>query len=276
MSARSVAVLALALVGCGGELSFKSGLFLERSGRYGPALRAFESFSRNNPGHPRLAESLVRSARIYLYAFDRCPEALPLLERAARLSPAMEPWSSAARRLLLDCPDYFPLRDGMRWMYVDSQSGGRNMRLELQASVSTGSAGARIDGAYYAGKRRFQEFRRRYDKSDWSVWEKEGGSRLPILKYPYAAGYSWKGRQANATVEFRIVSDRETVNVLAGTFANCLKVRQRIAGSPAWKYDYFAPGVGRIKTTVGGSGFEEPNTELKSYHAPDPSRLLTP
>ena len=41
-------------------------------------------------------------------------------------------------------------------------------------------------------------------------------------------------------------------------------------GVPAWKYDYYAPGIGRVRTTIGGRGFENPNTELKSSNAPAP------
>ena len=56
------------------------------------------------------------------------------------------------------------------------------------------------------------------------------------------------------------------VRVRAGEFLHCVKVREQPEGaSPSWKYDYYAPGVGRILTTVAGKGFENPNTELISY-----------
>ena len=32
-----------------------------------------------------------------------------------------------------------------------------------------------------------------------------------------------------------------------------------------WRYDYYCPDVGRAKTTIGGRGYENPNTELLRY-----------
>jgi hypothetical protein len=32
-----------------------------------------------------------------------------------------------------------------------------------------------------------------------------------------------------------------------------------------WRFDYYAPGVGRVKTTLGGPGYENPNAELSRY-----------
>ena len=52
----------------------------------------------------------------------------------------------------------------------------------------------------------------------------------------------------------------------AGVFSGCLKVRERnSAFKTSWRYDYYCPGVGRVKITIGGPDFENPNTELLRY-----------
>ena len=255
--------------GCGSD--FDRAAARERSGAALTAARHFERFAARRPADRRAPEALLRAARIYLYVFDRCPEAQPLLERAARGYPD-SPWAEQARRALLDCPEYFPLRPGSSWVFVDSQTGGRNMRLELFLAGS-GGAGARADigGAYFAGKTRFQSYRRSYAKEGWAVWETEGKDRVAILRYPFRKGTSWTGKRGGRAVSLSIDADHETVRVRGGTFHDCIKVREAQAGLPAWRYDYYAPGIGRVRTTVAGPRFEKPNTELKSAKIPPPS-----
>lgn len=260
---------ALSLAGCGGDFAFDRAAKRERRGAYVDAAERFERFAAKRPAHPRVPEALVRAARIRTYVFQRCPEAKPLLERVAREFPD-SPWAEEAKRTLLDCPDYFPIRAGSDWVFVDSQTGGRNMRLVIEVSTASAES-AELEGAFFAGARRFQEFRRRYVKEGWAVWEEEGRERVPILRYPYHEGQVWTAKRGGRAVEFRVESAAEVVKVRAGTFHGCLRVRESQRGLPAWKYDYYAPGVGRVKTTIGGKGFENPNTELKAVKVPPPA-----
>jgi hypothetical protein len=56
------------------------------------------------------------------------------------------------------------------------------------------------------------------------------------------------------------------VTVKAGTFHGCVKVREREAANRnSWKYDYYCPGVGKVKTSVAGPGYENSNTELLRF-----------
>ncbi|MCX5789278.1 MAG: hypothetical protein NTX64_12345 [Elusimicrobia bacterium] len=269
-SALALAALSASLAACS-DRAFKSAVAQERAGAYASAARRFERFASAHPKHPRAAEALVRAGRLYLYVFDRCPEAQPLFERTAREYPDSA-WAEQARRALADCPEFFPLRPGSEWVFVDSQTGGRNMRLELFLRGSESKDGSsEIGGAYFAGARRFQNFHRGYVKEGWAVWETEGADRVPILRYPYRKGSSWSGRRGGKRVDFSIDEENETVQVKAGTFHGCIKVREAQAGLPAWKYDYYAPGIGRVKTTVAGARFEKPNTELESAKVPLPA-----
>ncbi|MBI4347156.1 MAG: hypothetical protein HY553_09900 [Elusimicrobia bacterium] len=261
-----VLVAAALGAGCGADVAFDRASARERKGVYAEAAERFAAFADRYRSDPRVPEALVRSARLYTYRLQRCPQAQPLLERAAREHES-SPWAEEARRALLDCPEYFPMRPRSSWVFVDSQTGGKNMRLEVLVTTSTASS-AELKGAFFAGTKRFQEFRRRYVKEGWAVWEEDGADRVPILRYPYREGNAWKARRGGRPVEFRIESSKETVRVKAGVFHGCLKVREAQLGVPAWKYDYYAPGVGRVKTTIGGRGFENPNTELRDARAP--------
>jgi hypothetical protein len=240
------------------KVDFQQARHLEEVGQPARAVKAYESFLSRRPGGLQEAEALVRAAMIYAEAFGRCERAVPLFERAARLSSYPE-WASKAKDGLLDCPDYFPIRPGARWVYVDSESGGQNMKLDIQMSTGTR---ARITGAYFAGENRFRDYSRSCEKKDWIVWEFDGAVKSPILRYPFHAGSSWSARVAGKNVLYRIEDASAEVRTKAGAFKGCLKVRAHPAGEPAWVYDYYCPGVGRVKTTVGVEEGENPNTEL--------------
>lgn len=233
----------------------------ERKGRTEQAAAMFQAFAEKGSGRPRFADALFRSAELWKKAGD-CGRAAPLYERLAR-EIREGPWLERAKHGLLSCPDYFPLTAGSL-VYVDSQTGGQAMRLDLKTAASEDGRTGKIKGAYFAGKRRVQEFNRSYEKSDWSIWERQGKEKVRIIRYPYKPGVSWTDRRDGIPVEFTVVANDAKVKVKAGTFTNCLKIKERTANSPAWKFDYYAPGVGRVKTTIGGPGFESPNTELKS------------
>lgn len=258
-------ILCAALSGCG-RLDFAQARHLEKGGRFSRALKAYESFLARVPQGPREAEALVRAGRIYSGVFGRCDRAVPMLERAARMQGVGD-WPARARESLLECPDLFPLKGGSRWTFVDTASGGRNMKLELSVSSAV-VRGVRIQGAYYAGKNRFRGYDRSYTKEDWMLWEEEGSTRRPILRYPFLAGQSWTDEHSGWS--YRIMSEGLRVRTRAGDFEGCFKVRSQGAGDSqrAWVYDYYCPGVGRVKTTIGTSEGEHPNTELSDYDVP--------
>ncbi len=142
-----------------------------------------------------------------------------------------------------------------------------------QYSVASGSdafatGGVKIETSIYAGKKLIAKMKRLYFRDSWELREKEIGKNLGeicILKYPFTKGRSWSSRRGRDTIHFRIEAVGVPVRTRAGKFHNCLKVRQRVEGLPSWIYNYYAPGTGRVLTTVAGKGFENRNTELLSY-----------
>ncbi len=139
------------------------------------------------------------------------------------------------------------------------------MRLEWETRPSSGSLGI-VATALYAGNKRVSQKMEQYEKADWAVWRISALSRSPILRYPYEVGQHWTVGKGKSEVEFLIVGSSLAVTSRAGQFSGCIKVREKDARfATSWKYDYYCPGVGRVKTTVGGPGFEKENTELMTF-----------
>lgn len=264
MRALALAALAAAAASCD-TYHYVAGTLHEDARRPARALRHYEAFLKSRPKDPRACEVRLRTGELYRRIFGRCEEARAHYEAAARDFPRQTECVERAKVSLLRCPDYFPTESGRTWVYVDSASGGRAMRLEWEARPSTGAAGV-VLSQLFAGDKRIQQKTERYDRADWALWRIDDAGREPILRYPYVEAQTWTVKLPKTTVEFLLVDSSATVKTAAGTFGGCLKVREWDKSfKKSWKYDYYCPGVGRVKTTVGGPGFENPNTELKSF-----------
>ncbi len=255
----ATALLAAAGVGASGALRYRQARFLEALGRYPAAIGAYERLD--------TPEAHVRAGDLYAGKLQRCLEARRHYEAAARLDPA-GPWGARGRAGLLACPDYFPLQAGRAWVYGDSASGGRNMHLESVLRRATGGEGE-LQSALYAGNNRVRVDTERYEKRDWMIVLVEpDGHAAPVLRFPFRAGEAWTARRGKDRLSYLIEQDDARVATKAGVFEHCLKVRETNPRFPrSWKYDYYAPFVGRVKTTIGGPGFENPNTELLKWTA---------
>ena len=258
---------------CSG-LDYEEASKLEKQGLYIRAAKYYKRFADKYPGDPRAPESLFRSANIYAEKFGLCSSAVPLFKRLVRNYPESKPWAELGRQRLFNCPDYFPCEPGMKWTYGDSQTGGRNMKqyCVVAGSGAFATGGVKIETSIYAGKKLIKKMERLYFRDNWELREKEIGEKLGevcILKYPFTKGRAWSSRRGRDTIHYRIADTGITVKTKAGKFHDCLKVRERVEGFPSWMYNYYAPGTGRVLTTVAGKGFENRNTELLSYEKKD-------
>lgn len=235
-------------------------------GRSKRAIQWLEAFVARSPEDPRAGEALVRVGELYESSLKKCREARRSYEASLRLAPANEPWSTRAKAGIMGCPDYFPLNTISAWFYGDSDSGGKNMRLEWKVRHSSGAAQGEIDTALYAGDKVISAKKEIFSKEGWTVWQLVGSRRIPVLKYPFHIGLSWSTPSPQGVIEYRVESDTERVETVAGVFEDCLKVRELNLSYPdTWKYDYYAPNIGRVKTSVAGDGYENPNTELLKF-----------
>jgi len=266
MISRPLAVLLAAalLSGCD-TYHYLAGTMKEDARKPVQAIKHYEKFLASRPKDPRACEVRLRAAELYRTVFDRCEEARVHFEAAARDFPGQPACLELAKTGLLRCPDYFPTDPGRTWVYVDSASGGKAMRLEWESRTSSGTVSS-ITSALYAGDRRIQEKTEYYQKADWAVWRVDKEGREAILRYPYNEAMAWTAKRGKTTVEYLVVSASTTVKAASGSFMGCLKIRETdSAFKGSWRYDYYCPGVGRVKTTIGGPGFENPNTELLRF-----------
>lgn len=250
------------LCACGPDADFKHAVHVETKGEPLRSLKAWENFLQRHPKDPRIQEASYRAGALYAGPLGRCQEAVPLFEAAARSSG---PWTEPAKLGLMSCPDFFPITQGARWTFVDTLSGGANMRLETSVLRATASVTGLVTGKFFAGDKAFRDYRRSYEKSDWTIWEKDEGGRSPILRWPYIRGRTWTVEKGPSLVTFTIEADDAKVKVKSGSYTGCLKVRSQVRGFDSWVFDYYCPGVGRVKNTVGVPGAENPNTELAKF-----------
>lgn len=265
MKRLAVVLLAAALsAGCD-TYHYLSGTIHEDARRPIKAIKHYEAFLASRPQDPRACEVRLRAAELYRTFFFRCSDAQRHYEAAARDFPKMTACVDLAKAGLLKCPDYFPLDVGRTWVYVDSDTKGKSMRLDWELRKSSGAAGGIITTALYAGNKRIRESREIYLKENWALWRTDGPQREPLLRYPYNPGQTWTAGGPKGKA-WEVMDSNAAVTVAAGAFAECLKVKEHdLRYARSWRYDYYCPGVGRVKTTVGGPGFENPNTELSRF-----------
>ena len=266
MRRRAFALLLLAagLAGCD-TYHFVAGTWAEDSRKPVQALKHYEKFLADRPKDPRSCEVRLRAAAIYR-GFGRCGEARMHWETAVRDFPRSGVCADRARTSLLSCPDYFPLDRGRTWVYVDSESRGKAMRLDWEVRRSSDPSSGSIQTVLFAGNRRNREAYESYEKRDWGVWRTDAKPPEPFLRYPFGQDQAWSGKRGAAAVDWLVISTTATVKVAAGEFKDCLKVRELDRRYPkSWRFDYYCPDVGRAKTTIGGRGYENPNTELLRY-----------
>ncbi len=263
---KGLALTFLLIAGCANpEKALELGRTQETEKQIAAAIETYEKFLKKWPGHAGAGEATFRVGRLYDRERSDCAKAVPLYEHSARLGG---PWGERALAALLSCPDFFPLPPRAKWTFVDTLSGGENMRLEVRIVRSSGGIRGLMKGSFFAGETRFRDDKREVVKEDWGIWEEKDGGRKPILRFPFQKGHSWTASENGSSVRYDVVADGLTVEVKAGKFTGCLKVKSRTAGFPSWVFDYYCPGVGRIKTSVGAPGVENPNTELASYTFP--------
>ncbi|UPT72705.1 MAG: tetratricopeptide repeat protein [Elusimicrobiota bacterium] len=251
----------LALAACD-TYHYVAGTLREDARKPALAVKHYEAFLASRPKDPRACEVRLRAADVYRTVFGRCEEARVHYEAAARDFPRQPVCLARAKNGLLLCPDYMPVEPGRTWVYVDSESGGRAMRQESEVAASSGV----VTTGIFAGNNRILVKSERYEKADWAVWRIDKDGREPVLRYPYTEASNWTVKRGKSSVEYLVSDASATVKVKAGTFTGCVKMREReLRNKSSWKYDYYCPGVGRVKTSVGGPGYENPNTELLRF-----------
>lgn len=283
-SAKSFLLLAcvLSLSGCGADAEFKRAKGAEAAGRSYEAWQKYQAFAARRPEHARAAEAVFRAGWLAETVLRDCDVAETFYQRVSADYPGSAPWAGLAELQAANCPDYFPLVPGASWVEGDSESGGKNARIETSVEAATATANVPFSSAvfvrdYYGGNAKFRTTRTLYRKDGATVWEHgpDGAAPRAVLRGPLVEGARWTGDLAGRTFRYEVASTSETVTVRAGTFAGCLLITAKAEGVPGATNEYYAPYVGRILTTFSsGGGNERRNTELLSHKPGDRERFL--
>jgi len=272
----TVLLLAMALtIGCGQQHQFKSARKKKKKGKYYTAWEKYQAFAAAHSKSDLAPEALFRAGFIAQKQLGDCQAASTFFERVSNSYPQSDPWAKAASLQLNSCPDYFPLLEGNRWTEGDSDTEGKNARIEIvcepirMARKFLPSEAGILVKTYYAGERKSYESRYVYRKVSGELREfrsEDDPLSKTILKWPLNKGNDWRTIFDKRVFVYSVVDTNATVRVKAGEFSGCLKIKSSIEGIPGVAtIEYFAPGVGRILTAVSTAGEEKRVTELLSY-----------
>jgi len=178
---------------------------------------------------------------------------------------------------------YFPLKEGMRWEYnvVSDQA-------ETKKLLITNLAPREVNGVkvtprkWELGGATFIELMKLDDSGVYRYAEQKGESAAPSLitpmewhlKFPVTDGSSWtmaaKLGDSAVNIYMTIESLSEEVKVPAGTYKECLKIKQKgenDAGTSVLGYEWYAPKVGVVKSivTIKQKSKEGTKSETRTY-----------
>lgn len=252
----------------------KSAINLEKTGKHYKAWEKYQEFAAKNPQHPRAPEAVFRAGWIAQQHFNDCFMADTFYDEVLTRYPESDPWARAAMLQKNNCPDYFPLVAGSKWTEVDSETKGQNARVEITCDSVTGDPKALPSQAgvltrqFYAGNKISLSTRATYRKDQMELHEfRHDDDKIPsvLLRWPVEAGAKWSTQIDGRLARLEVVSMSAQASVVAGDFSDCLVVRSSFVGELSYKNDYYAPGVGRVMSTITTPKGEKRITELSSY-----------
>ena len=161
---------------------------------------------------------------------------------------------------------YFPLKPGMRWEYTVTSDQGQTQKLIITNLAQRDVNGVKVTPRKWElGKSTFFELMKQDDTGIYRYAEQQGETAplalvTPMechLKFPVALDNNWtmatKVGNGTVNVSLTIESVSDEVKVPAGTFKDCLKLKQvgeNDAGTSVMGYEWYAPKVGVVKSMV--------------------------
>ena len=258
-------VFLLFICSCQTENEFQSASKMERLGRYASAIEKYKKFVEHSPQHALAPEALFRIAEIYRTVLNDSSPAKDYYFQVMNAYPKSSFWD-VSRESYYNIPDYFPLKSGLTRLWGDSESRGKYMRTEeVLISKTSPDNLFKAQRIVFAGNNKVSEGELFYQKKDGQLREYELDQKTycVLLKYPMEKGLSWEVQRNDQKWNYTIESVGLEVQVQAGVFKNCLKIKQQLEGSAYnYKYEYYAPEVGLILTSVGALKNETRIAEL--------------
>jgi hypothetical protein len=161
---------------------------------------------------------------------------------------------------------YFPLTPGLRWEYTVTSDQGRPLKL-----VITNLDPREVNGVTVTPRRwdlggsTFIELMKKDDTGIYRYAEQKNDTAPPALvtpmechlKFPIALDNNWtmatKVGPSLVNLNLTIESVSAAITVPAGTFKDCLKIKQKSDHDPGIAiigYEWYAPKVGVVKSMV--------------------------
>ena len=178
---------------------------------------------------------------------------------------------------------YFPLKEGMRWEYNVISDHGATKKLLITNLAPREVSGVKVTPRKWElGGATFIELMKQDETGVYRYAEQKGESAPPSLitpmechlRFPIAEGSSWNmaAKVGNSTVNLSLTIESlsDEVKVPAGTFKDCIKVKQvgeNDAGTSVMGYEWYAPKVGVVKSivTIKQKSKEGPKSETRTY-----------
>jgi len=178
---------------------------------------------------------------------------------------------------------YFPLKEGMRWEYSVTSDQGGTKKLLITNLAPREVQGTKVTPRKWElGGTIFIELIKQDDTGVYRYAEQPGENAPPSLitpiechlKFPIAPGSSWnmatKVGNSKMNLSLTIESVSDEVKVPAGTFKDCVKVKQvgeNDAGTAVMGYEWYAPKVGVVKSlvTIKQKSKEGTKSESRTY-----------
>ncbi len=161
---------------------------------------------------------------------------------------------------------YFPLKEGMKWEYLVISDKSDTKKLIITNLAPREVEGKKVTPRKWdLGGHVFIEFMENDGSGIYRYAEQAGETGSPTLvtpkechlKFPISEGNNWTmtTQLGNNTlnVNCAIESVSEDVKVPAGTYKDCLKIKQvgsNDAGTSVMGYEWYAPKVGIVKSMV--------------------------
>lgn len=161
---------------------------------------------------------------------------------------------------------YFPLKEGGRWEYNVISDQGATKKLLITNLAPREVNGTKVTPRKWElGGSTFIELMKQDETGTYRYAEQKGEQAPPSLitpmechlKFPIAEGSSWTmaAKLGNSTVNLSLTIESlsDEVKVPAGTFKDCVKIKQvgqNDAGASVMGYEWYAPKVGVVKSLV--------------------------
>jgi hypothetical protein len=204
-------------------------------------------------------------------------------------------WSVAALLLVLSLlmsgqgwgdelnQSYFPLKEGRRWEYNVISDQAATQKLLITNLAPREVSGTKVTPRKWElGGSTFIELMKQDETGTYRYAEQKGDKAPPSLitpmechlKFPVAEGSSWnmaaKLGHNTVNISLTIESLSDEVKVPAGTFQDCVKVKQageNDAGMSVMGYEWYAPKVGVVKSvvTIKQKSKEGTKSETRTY-----------